>query len=291
MLDPLITQHVEETMRLKAGDFDRGIRHSLAETVGGSYKDVAAAANASIRAAARQRQIFSEELDRRGQYVFEEIKRALKLYPQSFDDILGSWLAGLHFTETRKQCTELQRLQAEPTDRQDTPIIKLPRSLMPPTQLSIANMLNEQCDQLCALIANEIRVHVRSLRQQPAAPAPTSTIINNIHGTHIGSVQTGPNSSAHVTMNVGSSDREALLAALELIASALHNAQELADARRTELIDVIAQARTVAHQPAPNPSLLRGMFLVLCETLQTIAAARPATDALRAAALPFGINL
>jgi hypothetical protein len=92
-------------------------------------------------------------------------------------------------------------------------------------------------------------------------------------------------------MNIGANDRDVLLAALELVAGALRDARELASDHRAQLLDVVATARTTVQQPAANPSMLKGMFLVMCETLQTIAAARPAMDALRTAALPFGITL
>lgn len=67
--------------------------------------------------------------------------------------------------------------------------------------------------------------------------------------------------------------------------------QQLATTDRVQMLDAVAQTRTAAQQPTPNPSLLRGMFFVLCESVQTLAAAGPAVTALKAAALPFGINL
>lgn len=276
MLDPKITRHVETALQLKSSEFDRAIRSRIAEAGRGADRG-------NSRTILRYGQEFSAELDRRALYVFDEIKRALQLHPQQLDETLGNWLGGLHFTETRKQCTELQRFVGE---RFDTPAVQ---AFGPSPAPRLSGPLNEQCNRLGEKYAFEISNHLHELRQAQQRPPGAAPV--TIHATHIGAVQTGPNATAQVTMNVGGSDREALLAALEMAAGALRNAHELADAQRAQLLDVIAQARTTAQQPAANPSMLRGMFLVLCEALQTLAAARPAMDALRAAALPFGITL
>jgi hypothetical protein len=92
-------------------------------------------------------------------------------------------------------------------------------------------------------------------------------------------------------MNVGAEDREGMLKALDLAAAAFRESRQLAAEHQRQMLEVIEQAKAAAQQSRPNSSLLRGLFTVICETLQTLAASEAAMAALRAAALPFGIAL
>jgi hypothetical protein len=143
MLDPQITRHVEKALQVKASEFDSAIKTRIAQAGRGADPG-------NSRTILLYGQVFKAELDRRAQYVFNEIKRALQLYPQTLDDTLGNWLNGLHFTETRKQCTELQRYIGE---RFDTSAVQ---AFGPSPAPRLSGPLNEQCNRLAQQYEFEI---------------------------------------------------------------------------------------------------------------------------------------
>lgn len=276
MLDPNITRHVETALQVKASEFAHRIKKRIA-------KIRHSAQPGNSRAILLYAQVFHEELDGRALYVFDEIKRALQLHRPQLDNTIANWLDGLHITETRRQCTELQRLIAELFD---TPAVRA-FGLSPAAQLQ--GPLNEQCDRLREKYTFEISNLVRELRQiQQEQPAPPVTINNS---GNIGALQTGAGATATVAMNVREGDRAALLAAIEQLGAALQSAQQLNHEQQRHALDIIEQLKAVAQEEAPKPALLRGLLVGLGYTVQTIAAVRPAWDLVRSAAQPLGIKL
>lgn len=278
MLDERLTHFVHESMRIRMREFD----HDLAMR----FRDADTEAALSGQMSGSGRVIryslaVTQDLRNRAQYVFLEIQRALGLYPQQLDATLTNNLVGLHFTEVRSQCNELQNMLgkrfSKVTALGDSPLG------------NVQSQLNDECDHLRQKYTLEIGALAQAwlLRSKAAQEGNGGVVING----PVGVIQTGAYASATLTVNVSVEDRGAMVKALELIALTVRDSQQLADEHRRQMLEVVEQAKAATQQHPPNPTLLRGMFTVICETVQTLAASQPAMAALRAAALPFGIAL
>ena len=112
----------------------------------------------------------------------------------------------------------------------------------------------------------------------------------NFYGT-VGTVQTGASSQANVVQNIGASDQDALLKALELTDTALRNAAHLGERQQNELLEIVAECKAELGSKSPNNTKLLTMFGVLATSVQAVASAQPAYHALKAALLPLGVTL
>lgn len=277
MLDERVTQFVQEAVRIRVREFD----HDLAMRLLQADTDAVRAGQMGGSGRTNRYAVeYRQELRNRAQYVFLEIQRALGLYPQSFDGTLKNFLIGFHVTEVRRQCSDLQSM--------------LDKRLGGSTAFGSSSLgalqgqLNDECSHLREKYTLEIGAFVQAaLLRSNAAPEGNSVVI---HGP-VGVVQTGAYASAVVPINVGANDRDAMAKALDLVSTTLRDSQQLAHEHRRQILAVVQEAKIATQHQSPNPSLLRGMFTVICETLQTLAATEPAMAAMRAAALPFGIAL
>lgn len=135
----------------------------------------------------------------------------------------------------------------------------------------------------------EIDLYVDSLMNGNADQQAASSQYN-FYGV-VGTVQTGASSQANVVQNIGASDQEALLKALELTDTALRNAAQLGERQRSELLEIVAECKTELGSTSPNNTKLLTMFGVLATSVQAVASAQPAYHALKAALLPLGVTL
>ena len=278
MLDERVTKFVHDAVRIKAREFDQDLALRL-QSIDTEY-----AKAGQFQGTARivsYGQCLTREIRNRAHYVFIEIQRALTLHQLTFDDTTKSYLIGLLITEVRGQTTHLQRMLQERFGNAGDPLARA---------LGIAQtQMNDECEHLNEKFTLEMGV--RQIAAQAAADRRTTGnggII--VHGS-VGVLQTGASASATLMLNVGSDDRQAMLKALDLVTATLKDAAELNDEYRQQMLEVAEQAKSAAQQPRPNSPLLQGLFMVLCQTIQTLGSAAPAMAALRAAALPFGIML
>jgi hypothetical protein len=155
-------------------------------------------------------------------------------------------------------------------------------------QMRVAD-LAEAREQVTAKHDVEIDLYVDSLRPaNDGAPVPAPTY--NFYGS-VGAVQTGAHAVANTVQNLGSDDRAALAAALELVGQALDAATSLPDRQRSELLDMTTEAKAQLQSDSPNNTKLLTIFTVLAATVQAIPSAEPAYQALKSALLPLGITL
>jgi hypothetical protein len=110
LLDERITRFVSDGVRFKSLEFDQELAASLLEIDTGFAR--AGQFRSGLRVA-NCLQRYRQDLRRRAEYVFGEIKRALELYPRTPDNTLKNNLVGLLFTEIRGQATHLQRTLQE----------------------------------------------------------------------------------------------------------------------------------------------------------------------------------
>ena len=278
MLDERVTEFVHEAVRIRAREFDQDLAIKLLHVDSDLTRAGQMGGSGRIKGYSV---VCRQDLRARAQYIFLEIQRALGLHPQPLDHSLKGNLIGLHITEVRGQCTELQRMLKTRFDKSEAFGASSPGALY--------SEFNDECDHLTQKYTLEIGAFLQATTQRAAPPVGTNGGVV-IHGS-VGLVQTGAYASATVAMNVGTDDRESMLKALDLVAAAFRESRQLADEHQRQLLEIVEQAKTAARQLRPNSSFLRGMFTVICETLQTLAASDGAMAALRAAALPFGIAL
>lgn len=111
----------------------------------------------------------------------------------------------------------------------------------------------------------------------------------NFYGS-VGVVQTGPGAIANTVQNLGGDDRDSILKALEQVRAVIESSHELAP-QRAELIEIAEECKQIMSSATPNNSKLRAYFEVFATSVQGIASAGPAYQALQAAALALGIIL
>ena len=140
-----------------------------------------------------------------------------------------------------------------------------------------------------AKIELEVDLYVDSLR--PAAmDTMTAAPTYNFYG-NVSSVQTGAHSIAHNVQNLGSEEKENLIAALVKVTEAITNGQSLPERQRSELAAMAHEAQLELNSSDPNNTKLFTIFNVLAGTVQALPAAQPAYQVLKAALLPMGVVL
>lgn len=138
----------------------------------------------------------------------------------------------------------------------------------------------------------EIDLYVDTLIEQTEDnnPAVEPTHSYTFYG-NVGTVQTGAGAQANVVQNIGADDQEALKQALSLASEAIQAATDIADTQKNELVEIANQARNELDKEKPNSTMLQSMFITIGTTIQTLASAKPAYQALKGALIPLGITL
>lgn len=149
--------------------------------------------------------------------------------------------------------------------------------------------LDEACEDSRRKHDVEIDLYIDSLKSSANARPSAMPHSYHFYGT-VGTVQTGPGATANVVQNLAAEDKQALLGALDQIKDAISSSQALL-AQQQELMEIAEECATLIQAPQPNNSKLRAMFDVLATSVQTVASAQPAYQALRAALVPLGIML
>lgn len=277
MLDQRAIDFLQNAVQARAVELDEQLHIRLRDIT----TEFALAGQASgSRMYAISGQEIAKELRRRAQLVFAELQRAVGLFPPAS-------LAGLHgdlnaafINALRPQWTHLNDLAAQ----------RLKGGASYGAQMlgGIHGQINDEHTRLCDMYPKvELLAFAEALKQRRDASgtAAGGIVVNG----NIGVFQTGSDATATVQMNVSGEDRQSLTAALDLVARVFTESRQLAHEQQRQLLEVVSAAKAAAQSTQPNETLLRGMFVVICETLQTLASAEGAMTALRTAAFPFGI--
>lgn len=107
----------------------------------------------------------------------------------------------------------------------------------------------------------------------------------------VGAVQTGPSALANIVQNLSNEDQEAIKQALSLARDAITATSEIEETQKKELVEIVDDAKKELDSEKPNNTKLKSLFTTVAETIQTLASAQPAYQALKAALIPFGIIL
>lgn len=130
-------------------------------------------------------------------------------------------------------------------------------------------------------------IDVAKARSQSAAVAP---IEYSFYG-NVGTVMTGPGAVAHVVHDIGTEQREAILAALQEVKQALLRAPGIPLRDQQDLLELAGDAAGEVAKESPNTKRLSMTLQSLASAVQGIASGQGAYEVLRAAAAAIGIPI
>jgi hypothetical protein len=159
--------------------------------------------------------------------------------------------------------------------------------------IGMADSLTDARDRAVAKVDAEIDLYILSLKRQAEAQKgrrKSSRSVFNIYST-VGAIQTGPNATANVVQTISSTDRDALVKALDSVRSGLTEIESLPAHPKHDIVELVAEADSEVRKARPNQTRLRSMLLDIATAIQTVGSLQPGYQTLRAALIPFGIQL
>lgn len=216
---------------------------------------------------------YQEELRARAEIAWRNLHRAHRSFGAPVNDTLSDDLLSAFRAELDLVYGELeQTFQAE-----------LARA---PDRLKLH--IRGAYDQELLRHETEIEHYVIALRENAKVGAATPAVYY-FYG-NVGAFQTGAGATANVVQYISTENRESLTAALDFVKATLAKAQDLTEKDKGELIELADDAIAEVGKETPNTRRLFAGLQGLAATLQGIASAQPAWEALRAAAAAIGLN-
>lgn len=136
----------------------------------------------------------------------------------------------------------------------------------------------------------EIDLYVDSISFQASTTSVPMSTAYHFYGA-VGAVMSGADATANVVQNLSQGDRADIENALMQVKQALATESNLTPQRKNELAAIADECATELKSPAPNNTKLLSMFNVLGLSIQSIASAQPAYQALKVALLSVGVSL
>src|SRR5207244_11528314 len=138
----------------------------------------------------------------------------------------------------------------------------------------IAGAVNVPSDELHQLRLRALdkvaaQIDFAILEATGGQPAGTQAATFNFYAP-IGVVQAGPGSAAVVHQQIGATERDTILRALEAVEQALPAARALVATERALVDEVIVDARSELAKPQPNALRMRGASTGIATTIQTL---------------------
>jgi hypothetical protein len=112
----------------------------------------------------------------------------------------------------------------------------------------------------------------------------------NIYGGQVGILQTGSSSTASMTVHLDSTSKNEIAKALATVEKAIGEAASV-PFDRAEISEMIRESKSELDKPKLNMSRLRSLMLGVAGSVQTVAALRPAYDAIKGALALVGVTL
>jgi len=119
-------------------------------------------------------------------------------------------------------------------------------------------------------------------------PMPTNVV--NIYQSY-GIVQTGPASSASLSVSLGNEELKEIKRAIESARFVIEQSSSLGADQRTQTLELIDDAEREVDRAKPNVHKIRGALLGIAVTVQALAAAPQAYQLLKGAASLVGLDL
>lgn len=152
--------------------------------------------------------------------------------------------------------------------------------------------LDEARDHVIAKHEIEIDLYIDTYKKRSEMGGADTEKQSNYHFYgNVGAVQTGPGAEANIVQNLGQDDRSAIEQALALARDAIAAAEEIAEEKRHELVEIVDEATNELGRENPNSTKLQSLLATVATTIQTLASAQPAYQALKGALIPLGIML
>ena len=128
-------------------------------------------------------------------------------------------------------------------------------------------------------------------QRQPSAASPQPLRNTTSMGTLVQSKRE-PASSANIIQNLGAKDREALISCARFqLESSCRAFKDMTERKRSELGEIVEECIQQSASQTPNNTKLFTLLNILGITVQSIASAQPAYQALKTALIPLGIML
>lgn len=126
---------------------------------------------------------------------------------------------------------------------------------------------------------SEADLYVKKLITSSAQKSKYAAPQIHFHGP-IGAVQTADNSTANITQILGSEGADSLLSTLTSLKNILENETSINQKQRSDLIEIADDCLKETISESPNTPKLTALLNILGTTIQSIASARPAYDAI-----------
>ena len=137
------------------------------------------------------------------------------------------------------------------------------------------------------LMRHEVEIDLFVDSRSKATPESEIKSQYNFYG-NVGAVQSGAYASATVTLSIGASEKAQLLDAIDGVEGALQRAEQAEVGNRTELLEIASECRDILNEPEPNRTKLAVYLEILSASVQGIASAGAAYEALRTAIALIG---
>jgi hypothetical protein len=164
------------------------------------------------------------------------------------------------------------------------------REVMPPlerlqSQLgqTVPPLLSEAKDRALNLARGEVAAFAYRIAALQSSPKTAPGVNINVEG-NVGAMLTGDYATANVVQHFGTEEKQ-------IVERALVAVREYAAGRGDipELTEIVDDAETEMNKGKPNLAKLKGLLSGIASTVQTVAAAQPAYEAVKAALSVLGL--
>jgi hypothetical protein len=136
-------------------------------------------------------------------------------------------------------------------------------------------------------IYSEIELFVISLKKKETKKEKSPTVMNFY--SPVGAVQTGPNTTANITQNIGAEAKDAINTAFNILITKLPEIQEFQ--QKSELVELAEDGKIELLKDKPNPLKIQNYILTIGTMIQTTAALKPVYQLLKQGATYLGFSL
>lgn len=219
-------------------------------------------------------EILCRELEARAILVWQAIVRVHKIVGLGTNPDIATYFKDIFNRYNQETLNELL-----PIFENETKMIKMSYNSRLP---EVANMSKDKHDI-------EIDLYLATLKDTKEVSA-TQPATYNFYG-NVGAVQSGAGSTANVVQNLAETDKQEIVNALHEVKLAIQNLTDKEEREINELVEVVDESIEELQKTNPNNTKLYACFNILSGSIQAIANAGPAYQALKNALLPLGIVL
>lgn len=159
-----------------------------------------------------------------------------------------------------------------------------------PCSIDPAERLNERKTHAIRKVHTEIDLFVAGLEQAARSSQGGGATNVNIYGGQVGILQTGPSSTASMTLHLDSTSKQEIARTLDTVEKMLGEAAHT-PFNRAEISEMTRECKSELEKPEPNVSRLRSLMVGIATSIQTVASLRPAYDAIKGGLALIGVPL